>query len=760
MSLCSSNFEVALIVNTGTTQSLVTFIDYSGSTISFYVDPNDSYYINFCGDFPFSGENIDFQVKSSTPEIYGFINCCDESDTFNIILNDSIDTPISINDVINTELLIPSDSSNPLKEGCYKLDYTTTPISGLTGYTIPYYSVVKNFTSYTGITPCLSCVAQNPCPTECYTLYSCDGKYNNIISSLPGLSAYTNNFVNLNILTQSVSGENICFYVLYTGIKKCIDTYNLEISENPDCDCDCLCYQFNTLSDDLETSFVDCNNQFGNVYFDPFSNVRICSKIKPYFNTDLPIGYKLGGYCVNNNCPEVKIPNIQPVNECDVLTLFPLYVECVNELPTSTNSFDGSVSLIITGGTPPYVVTWDNGSISQSLTDLTFGSYTATVVDYYGDFSATTTCVLRERTTTTTTTIPVIPKPINYTNLCMFVDYTNSTINDRYIDFIFEGYYNEKPYWQSLYPLNIQIVWSNDDSFWFLSGLTSGQVVNLNPETPPLTGWQAIGFLPPFVVNEIYTYTGSCSQIPITSLEILSSDPTCGCDGSMSLVPTNGLAPYQYSINGGTSYSSIPVFTNLCSGLYPVQVLDSNGSLVTSQITLASAPSITTYVLKLVVDTINESFDILISPTLPAGVTIDFTLVHNRLFRRGPTENSATYDNNLTVYVGPPITTPTPYNLDNYSYSQENLPYPCELFDQYITESYFKWNLSMNSITTINGGYTNNFSFTSPSNCNTGSGDFGIYIDNAKINGCECCEVVTINPKFRISSSDDIIFTD
>jgi hypothetical protein len=27
-------------------------------------------------------------------------------------------------------------------------------------------------------------------------------------------------------------------------------------------------------------------------------------------------------------------------------------------------------------------------------------------------------------------------------------------------------------------------------------------------------------------------------------------------------------------------------------------------------------------------------------------------------------------------------------------------------------------------------------------------------------NGCDCCELVVINPKFRISSTDDIIFVD
>jgi hypothetical protein len=58
----------------------------------------------------------------------------------------------------------------------------------------------------------------------------------------------------------------------------------------------------------------------------------------------------------------------------------------------SPTTSDGSIFLFITGGTPPYRITWTNGSQNQNLTSVGVGQYTATVVDYYGDFSATTTC--------------------------------------------------------------------------------------------------------------------------------------------------------------------------------------------------------------------------------------------------------------------------------------------------------------------------------------------------------------------------------
>ena len=39
---------------------------------------------------------------------------------------------------------------------------------------------------------------------------------------------------------------------------------------------------------------------------------------------------------------------IQPTNECDVITIFPMNVICESTNPTFTNTFDGTVSILIT----------------------------------------------------------------------------------------------------------------------------------------------------------------------------------------------------------------------------------------------------------------------------------------------------------------------------------------------------------------------------------------------------------------------------
>jgi hypothetical protein len=757
MSTCYNNCSIVLITNTGTTQSTIDFIDCSGSTIQFYINPSDSYYINYCGDFPISGENINIQVESESFDIFTFEDCCNKLNVFYTFLNSDIGSGLTVGDVIYFSNIIPSDGNNDIKLGCFKVAGIESDISLVTGYTQPYYSVLHIDTFYNSIFPCQNCLTTHPCPTECYSLYSCDGKFVDIKSSLSELSAYTNNFVSLDILTPEVSGNNICFFVTSIGVQSCLDTYDLKINEVPVCDCDCECYQFNTTISDLVTTYVDCNNDFYTVLFESNSLVKICSKIKPYFDSDFPIGYKLGGYCVNNNCPEVPIPIIQPLNECDVLTIYPLYVECITDLPTTKSSFDGSVSLTITGGTEPYTISWDNGSYSQSLTELTFGSYTATIVDYYGDFSATTTCVLSASTTTTTTTI-LPPTPTEYDNLCLFIDYTNPQTPDRYFDFTFNGYINEKPYWQSNSPYNFQILWDSDNSYWFVSGLTYGQIINLNPVSPPLTGWQALGFLPPFTINSIVGYSGSCNEVGFISVNVQKNDPTCGCDGDIFLIPIDGIPPYQFSINGGVFNQLNPVFTNLCPGLYPISVSDSSGNTFTTQVTLNSAPPLTIYTIELTLDTITQSFTINVTPTLPLGVTISCTLVHNQLLSRGPNQNTASYSNSLSVNVPPPLVNIVPYDITYNFQSSAPLPFPCEIYDRFITETYYKWQLTIDQNSNITGTYTNNIYFNLFSECNYASGDFGIYLDQVTINGCDCCDIVVVNPKNRVSSTGDIIF--
>jgi hypothetical protein len=98
--------------------------------------------------------------------------------------------------------------------------------------------------------------------------------------------------------------------------------------------------------------------------------------------------------------PQPAITFIQS-NECDVITVFPMTIECDSINPTTPTSNDGRVSVSITGGTPPYKYIWGGpvlGNISPAVMNLPVGSYPVTVVDYWGDFTASTICQLTSTT--------------------------------------------------------------------------------------------------------------------------------------------------------------------------------------------------------------------------------------------------------------------------------------------------------------------------------------------------------------------------
>ena len=47
-------------------------------------------------------------------------------------------------------------------------------------------------------------------------------------------------------------------------------------------------------------------------------------------------------------------------------------------------SNQGAIDLVISGGSPPYIINWSNGSTTEDLTGITNGNYAVTVTDSRG----------------------------------------------------------------------------------------------------------------------------------------------------------------------------------------------------------------------------------------------------------------------------------------------------------------------------------------------------------------------------------------
>jgi len=429
------------------------------------------------------------------------------------------------------------------------------------------------------------------------------------------------------------------------------------------------------------------------------------------------------------------IPNtpLEPTNECDVITIFPMGVECNSLNPSFNDTFDGVASLIVTGGTPPYEVLWNEGSRGLTITNLGVGEYSAIVTDYYNDFTISTTCTLTAEThSVTTTTSTLNPLPV-FDNICGILSkFTNKIYGSIFVDFIYDGYFNNKPSWLSN-DSQYFLYWNTGSTQqWIISGVTNGIIYNQNPSEPPITGWDYLG------PDKIFVnfYSGSCTTIEPLSIQISKNNSNCNNNGSIIITANGGVGPYEYSIDGGTTYQTNPIFNNLAGGTYLVFVKDSINNIQNQPVTLTQTITNTNYTLTLN-KTLN-TFNITISPALPIGTSINFDLKYDSVFTVAPSPVSATHNLNISLFVDSiltPQSLPIITNTTNFN--------PCNSGSFFITNRNLQWqNITMNSTTVVNGTIVDNITPTLPQPaCYSGTKTSNIYLDNVSIIGCECCTV-------------------
>lgn len=461
---------------------------------------------------------------------------------------------------------------------------------------------------------------------------------------------------------------------------------------------------------------------------------------------------------------------VNEINECDVKIVFPLIVECDVTNPTTDISSDGSITLLINGGTPPYDITWNDGNVGKTLLNLTQGSYTAVVVDYYGN-SATTTCSLvRPEPTTTTTTTTLPPEPTLY-DICMVITNGGLTYNNFYPD----GYYNSKNAWISD-DENKRIVWDNVNNYWYVSG-SSYNIINTNTNYPPINGWQLLGSTATVSVS-----LGECDVVTNLSGNAVINNPLCSCDGSVTLTALDGVPPYQYSINNGNTFGDSPLFNGLCGGVYNWVIKDSEDNTFSGVNTLTNPLPKTTYIISkeliyqstpndylLGANTLTSRYQFKVTPPLPAGVTITFDVFYPVKYQVSPNPNSYLYTiNSNLIKNGTSITK----SSEGTSSSSVLMINECASSTNKVYE--FNQVTNWDNITMVTGDVIIVESvITSTYNCDNSTPESNLYeideiysfgvdgyglgstccsskiyndnssgVQNIRINGCQCCDVV------------------
>ena len=142
--------------------------------------------------------------------------------------------------------------------------------------------------------------------------------------------------------------------------------------------------------------------------------------------------------------------------------------------------------------------------------------------------------------------------------------YNPSWWNDNFGSLNFEIYYFGN------------ILWSNGDTN-SITNVSPNQTTNYSVIIDYGSGCSSSGNVDITVSNPLYTET--------------ITNANCGfSDGEITLTASNGIVPYQYSIDGGVSFQNSGLFTNLFGGVYSVVVEDSVGCQASGSINLIANP--------------------------------------------------------------------------------------------------------------------------------------------------------------------------
>lgn len=369
----------------------------------------------------------------------------------------------------------------------------------------------------------------------------CGGQCNGSISVAPtgGTAPYTFSW-STGALTNSIS--NLCvgtYFVQIKDAKNCIKLDTLVISEPA------------VLALSMNKTNVSCNgNCDGQItgvvtggtvpYTYSWSNgptvpivALLCPNTYNLFVTD-------GNGCTINSSATITEPAI-----IDALT---------SSTPNSCNAAcDGTVDVVVNGGTPPYTYLWSPGNYTNpAVSDLCAGIYSVTVTDF-------NSCSVIKTVTVTE------PSLISVQNT-----FTQPTCNGAC-----DGTATANPSGGTA-PYSYS---------WSINGLTSATITNL-----------CSGIYTVFVTDLNGCTTSQSVTLTQPNLVVANAssiNPTCVtiCNGTATAAPTGGTGAFTYSwVPSGLTSQSI---ASVCAGTITVFVNDANGCGASQNLTLVDPPAIT-----------------------------------------------------------------------------------------------------------------------------------------------------------------------
>ncbi|MES2591268.1 MAG: Ig-like domain-containing protein [Bacteroidota bacterium] len=270
------------------------------------------------------------------------------------------------------------------------------------------------------------------------------------------------------------------------------------------------------------------------------------------------------------------------VNSTPVVTASGTNLSCFN---TCT----GVALALVAGGNPLYAYNWSTGindTIAltlDSITGLCAGGYTVTVTDANGCSDVDSV---------------IITQP---TQISPNVTTTNTTCNG-----VCDGTAKSVPT-DGTSPYTF--AWSTGSIDSVVTGLCAGTYTVIVTDASGCST----------------TSTVIISEAPAVLANAVITNATCGlCNGQAQLVPSGGVTPYTYLWGNGQTTDTI---SNLCAGLYSVNIIDSIGCSVSFSIPISNPGGVTDVTITSTNVTCFGLCDGAVTATTPVGGTAPYVFL-------------------------------------------------------------------------------------------------------------------------------------
>ncbi len=323
--------------------------------------------------------------------------------------------------------------------------------------------------------------------------------------------------------------------------------------------------------------------------------------VTPTQNTTYTVSGTVGNCMVEDSIEIV-------ISELDVQTQT-VDISCLNNL--------GAITATVNGGTAPFTYNWDNAPDTSDIADLMSGAYNLTVTDANGctgfamtqidslaDFSinieqdTSGTCAASTQATVVITGQPTGDFDITYawddgqstataTGLSTGPHEVTVTLADTLGNTCMQ---TAMVTIDAVSAIMLTLV-ATPEGCDGIGGTITAQIdggtppiqysINANDfQTDNVFGNLVAGIYTVTAQDAegcVATATANVENAPIPILTATSDETECGgTNGAISLMASGGTAPYQYSIDGCTTFQASPDFADLPTAIYDICVIDAN----------------------------------------------------------------------------------------------------------------------------------------------------------------------------------------